>query len=112
MKLIFSWILTCLLVYFVLDAVATRPVPVHVERFREAGMTDEQVLSQAVQHAYRLEKNVWWIHDKQPYLVFAPWRRYDIDPGHYAAFNLEIRADERQNLIGILRPALATLGTP
>jgi hypothetical protein len=106
------WLVTCVLVYLAFDLYATRRVPIHVEQFRQAGMGDEQVLSLAVQEAYRVENNLWWIHDKQPYLVFEKHRRYQIHPNLYAAFDLKITTDHQQNPIGLLRPTLAAVQRP
>lgn len=106
------WLITCLLVYLAFDLYATRRIPIHVEQFRQVGMGDEQVLSLAVQEAYRIEDNLWWINDKQPYLVFDKHRRYQIHPNLYAAFDLQITTDHDQNPIGLIRPTLAAVQRP
>jgi hypothetical protein len=103
------WLLTCASVFYVLDGVATRNIPVHVEQFRTPGMSDEQVLSLAVQEAYSEEHNVWWINDKTPYLVFEPSRDYDVSPQLYQVFDLEMVTDAYARPIGLLRPRMAAM---
>lgn len=101
--LAFVWIVVSLTVFTALDALATREVPLHVEDFRRPEMTDEEVVTAAVQEAFRIEKNHWWIHDKQPYLVFDASRTYHFDPDGYTTFRLEIRSRSRRGTIGLLR---------
>ncbi|MEM6783563.1 MAG: hypothetical protein AAF624_07490 [Bacteroidota bacterium] len=83
--LIAAWLLLCGTVAASLDFVATRPVEVAVEDFRRAGMTDEQVLSEAAQAAYGQEANWWWVRSGSVRLVFEEARIYDIDPGLVAS---------------------------
>ncbi|MEL6444023.1 MAG: hypothetical protein AAF089_00985 [Bacteroidota bacterium] len=78
--LIAVWLLLCGTVAASLDFVATRPVVVAVEDFRRAGMTDEQVLSEATQAAFSEEANWWWVRSGPVRLVFEDARPYDIDP--------------------------------
>ncbi|MFT5142110.1 MAG: hypothetical protein ACI80V_001395 [Rhodothermales bacterium] len=104
-----TWLLACLCVFYVLDGIATRNVAVHVEHFRTPGMTDEQVLSQAVQEAYVTEGNIWWIHDKTPYLVFDPARDYAVTPQLYEVFDLEMVSTSKAGPIGLLRPRVASM---
>jgi hypothetical protein len=100
------------MVFAVVDAVATRNIPIQVEDHRVATMSDEQVLSLALQAAYDVENNSWWIHDKRPYLVFDEGRTYRIAPQLYDAFNLEITRDAYQRKIALLRPQVAGMLAP
>ena len=87
------WTLTAAMVFVVIDGLATRPHAVHIERYREAGMTDEQLLSIALQEARASENNVWWINDRSSYIVFDGDRSYDISDATYRAFGLHIAED-------------------
>lgn len=60
-----------------LDMVATRPLQVNVENFREDGMTDEQVVSAALHNTRQMADNWWWIRDRKALLVFAKDRTYN-----------------------------------
>jgi len=106
------WIAMCGLVYYVTDGIATRSVAIDVESFRSEKMTDEQVLSQALQAAFAREHNAWWIHDKQPYLVFDTTRNYDISPSTYAAFDLMLTRDASSNPIAFLETNVAGMRVP
>ena len=106
------WILTALVVFWVLDGLATRPKPVHVEEFRQVGMNDEQVLSLALQAAKASEHNGWWINDRTSYLVFDTSRTYAISEATYAAFDLKITRDAMENPIAIVNPNLAGMRKP
>lgn len=74
------WILTCALVFGVIDQAATRPTEVYAEEFRRANLSDEEVLLLAVQDARERGNNWWWIHDSQPVVVLDSLRDYRIDP--------------------------------
>ncbi len=101
------WLSMCLTVFALLDAYATRPVPVYVEAFRAQEMDDEQVLVQALQSAYKERGNFWWINEKRPYLVFESSRKYNVDPSFYAVRDIKItNSDDAQ--IGWIRPVPAT----
>ena len=97
----------CLTVFALLDAYATRPVPVYVENFRAGEMDDEQVLVQALQAAYGQRENMWWINQKRPYLVFDSGRQYRVDPTFYAARDIKITTSDDAK-IGWIRPVPAT----
>ena len=101
------WLSMCLTVFAMLDAYATRPVPVYVERFRASDMDDEQVVVQALQAAYGERDNFWWINQKRPYLVFASERTYKVDPTFYAVRDIKI-VDGDDAKIGWIRPVPAT----
>ncbi len=108
-RAVMIWLLTCMSVYYVLDGVATRHVAIKVENFRTPGMSDEQVLSLAVQNAYAGESNYWWINDKTPYLVFDRSRDYDVSPQLYEVFDLEMVANASTGPIGLLKPRVASM---
>ena len=108
-RAILIWMMTCMSVFYVLDGIATRDVAVHVENFRTPGMSDEQVLSLAVQEAHAIETNVWWIHDKRPYLVFDQSRDYAVTPQLFEVFDLEMVSNTAQGPIGLLRPRMASM---
>jgi hypothetical protein len=106
------WILACGVIFYTIDGLATRPVPVKVESFRFEGMNDEQVLSMALQAAYAMEPNSWWIHDSNPYLVFEQNRDYKISPGMYAAFDLNLTKDAESKPIAVLGTRMAGVNLP
>jgi len=106
MKILFVWISTCILVFIFLDTAATSPVQVRVEDYREIGMTDEQVVGQAIQQAYASEHNQWWINNKHSYLVFDAHRNYQIDPSLLESFEVEMNRNEERRMFRILHPAL------
>ncbi|MBO6575241.1 MAG: hypothetical protein JJ896_07500 [Rhodothermales bacterium] len=108
-RAVFIWLLTCCSVFYVMDGVATRDVPIHVEDFRTPGMSDEQALSLAVQAAHASEPNYWWIHDKRPYLVFDPARDYSVTPQLFEVFDLEMVSSSQTGPIGLLRPRMASM---
>lgn len=107
---IVMWFLMCFMVYWVMDGLATRPVAIEVEDFRKSGMSDEHVLSMALQEAAETMDNHWWIHDRQPYLVFDASREYAISPGMYAAFDIEITYDASKKPIAVLEPTRKVAG--
>ncbi|MEM8557923.1 MAG: hypothetical protein AAGG50_08870 [Bacteroidota bacterium] len=78
-SLIAAWLLTCSLVATSLDHLAMRPMEVHVEDYRQAHLSDEQVLSAAVQAAFDQDERWWWIRSGPVHLVFDDARTYDID---------------------------------
>lgn len=95
------WTLTAAMVFVVIDGMATRPHAVHIERYREAGMTDEQLLSIALQEARASEDHVWWINDRSSYIVFDVDRSYDISDATYRAFGLSIAQDAARTPIAV-----------
>lgn len=111
-RAVLIWMLTCASVYWVLDGIATRTVPVHVEEYRVVGMSDQQALAVAVQAAYQVEPNGWWIRGKRPYLVFEEGRAYNIPPELYAAFDLEIVEDGSHRPVAMLKPNVASILSP
>ncbi len=106
------WILACAAVFYIIDGLATRPIPVQVESFRSPGMNDEQVLSMALQAAFSMEPNPWWIHDRNPYLVFEEERDYRISPRMYAAFDLELTTDAASQPIALFNTRVAGVQIP
>jgi len=82
--------ITCFTVFYVIDGLATRPMPVEIESFRKIGMNDEQVLAMALQEANESRAVSWWIHDRETYLVFDSTRDYRISAATYAAFDLKL----------------------
>ncbi len=96
------WLLTAILVFWVIDGMATHPHAVHIERYREAGMSDEQTLTMALQEARASEENVWWINDRTSYLVFDGERSYDISDATYRAFGLRIGEDATRTPIALV----------
>jgi len=96
------WILTALMVFWSINGIATRPHAVHFEQYREAGMSDEQTLSIALQEARASENNVWWINDRTSYIVFDGDRSYDISDATYRAFGLRIAEDATRNPIAMV----------
>lgn len=103
-----TWVAVCVLTFLVLNTYATRPVAVHVEQFRSAGMDDEQVLTEALQAAKTTQLNPWWINDARPYLVFQAGRQYKIDAAFLSFSDLEI-VREGQTLVGRFKPIPAVV---
>ncbi len=106
--------ITCFTVFYVLDGLATRPLAVEIEQFRKAGMTDEQVLSMALQKANEIQPNRWWINDREAYLVFDSTHQYNISPATYAAFNLEVAQDaaDEPKPIAVIKQKVARMRAP
>lgn len=98
------WFLMCFTVFYVLNGLATRPLAIPVESYRKAGMSDEHVLSMALQDAVTERNNFWWINDREAYLVFDSAREYRISPMTYAAFDIHITFDAGQKRIGVFEP--------
>jgi len=86
--------ITCFTVFYVINGLATRPMPVEIESFRRLGMSDEQVLAMALQKANESREVSWWINDRETYLVFDSTRNYHISDATYAAF--ELKLDRRE----------------
>lgn len=112
LRAVLIWFLTCAAVYWAIDGIATRSVAVHVEEFRTEGMSDQQALASAVQAAYEIEPNPWWIRSKRPYLVFDQGRDYRIPPELYAAFDLEVVQDGMKRPVAVLKPNVASVLSP
>ena len=89
------WLVTSILVFAALDAMATREIPLEVERFRRSGMSDAEVVAAAVQEARKRERNAWWIHDREPVLVFDKHRSYRLDSLAYDTFDLHLIRGDR-----------------
>ncbi len=106
------WLAVCGFVFYMIDAIATRSVAFEVESFRSDNMTDEQVLSQALQAAFATERNAWWIRNKRPYLVFDTRRNYDISQRTYAALDLVLTHDAFSNPIAVIGPSVAGIRVP
>jgi len=106
------WFLTCLTVFYVINGLATRPLPIEVESFRKAGMNDEQVLSIALQKAYESRKNSWWINGRESYLVFDDQREYRISQAMYEAFDLRLTEDAASQPIAVFERKMAGMRTP
>jgi len=105
------WLITCFTVFYVLNGLATRPLAVEVESFRHEGMSDEQVLSMALQKANAIQANRWWINDREAYLVFDTTRDYNISKATYQAFDLELEQDAEEKPIAIIGQKIATMRT-
>lgn len=75
-------------------------------------MTDEQVLSMALQKANAVQANRWWINDREAYLVFDTTREYKISQATYAAFDLELERDAEEKPIAIIGQKVASMRTP
>ena len=93
------WLVTSILVFAALDAMATREIPLEVERFRRSGMSDAEVVAAAVQEARVRERNAWWIHDRETVLLFDQHRSYRLDSLVYDTFDLHLMA-ARGRMIG------------
>lgn len=106
------WLITCFTVFYVLDGLATRPLAVEVESFRRGGMTDEQVLSMALQRANEVQENRWWINDREAYLFFDTTRDYRISSATYAAFDLKPGTDADNTPIAIRETQVARMRAP
>jgi hypothetical protein len=108
------WIITCFTVFYVIDEMATRPLAIEVEDFRHSGMSDEQVLSMALQKANEVQANRWWINDREAYLVFDKEHNYNISSATYAAFNLELEQDQADEPkpIAVIRQKSAGMRVP
>jgi hypothetical protein len=106
------WILMCGCVFCILDGIATRSVPIQIEDFRTPDTNDEQVLSLALQLAFNVEYNYWWIHNKRPYLVFDTTRTYNLTPDVYTAYDLYLTKDASANPIAIFGSHAAGLRIP
>lgn len=96
--LAFIWFVTSLIVFAALDAMATREIPLQVEQFRQSGMSDSEAIAAAVQEARKRERNAWWIHDREPVLIFDTQRAYRLDSLAYDTFDLKIIPDKRDRL--------------
>jgi len=99
---ILLWILTACTVFYIINGLATRPLPVPVEHYRQEGMSDEHVLSIALQRAIDKRSNSWWINDHDVYLVFDSTRDYRISQAMYAAYDIRMSEDARSEKIAIL----------
>lgn len=97
--LAFIWLATSLTVFAALDAMATREIPLQVEQFRRSGMSDAEAIAAAVQEARQRERNAWWIHNREPVLIFDSERAYRLDSLAYDTFDLKIVADKRDRVI-------------
>lgn len=106
------WIVMCFAVFYVIDDLATRPKPIDVEAFRSVGMNDEQVLALALQEANRHREVIWWINDRETYLVFDTTRDYRISDATYAAFDLMPAYDATAKPIAIFAQRTASLSMP
>lgn len=109
---IILWVLMCIGVFYVLNGLATRPMAVEVESFRKPGMTDEQVLSIALQKAYSSRKNNWWINERESYLVFDTVRQYQISQAMYQAFDLTLTENAASQPIAVFDPKMAGMRAP
>ena len=100
----------CATVFYVLNGLATRPLGIQVESYRKDGMSDEQVLSMALQDAVTDKENFWWINDREAYLVFDSTREYRISPMTYAAFDIQMTLDAGKKRIGVFEPERKVAG--
>jgi hypothetical protein len=98
------WLVLCFVTFCVLHSVATRPIPVRVEDHRQSFMGDEQAVVAAMQVAKQRKVNLWWIEDKQPYLVLDPNRSYELSEAFLASRGVgEIRTDTGAPVIGLMQ---------
>lgn len=67
-------------------------------------MSDEHVLSIALQRAIDKRTNSWWINDHEVYLLFDSTRDYRISSAMYAAYDIRMSEDVRSEKIAILPP--------
>lgn len=74
------WLFCLVLSFWICDRVGTRPLYIEVEDFRKPHMTDEQVLSVAVQKGYDEAPNFWWFHSRRVALIFDQKRAYNLPP--------------------------------
>lgn len=109
---IILWALMCIAVFYVINGLATRPMGVEVENYRKPGMTDEQVLSIALQKAYSSRKNNWWINERESYLVFDTVRQYQISQAMYEAFDLTLTENAASQPIAVFNPKMAGMRAP
>lgn len=107
-RALLTWVAMCVATFFVINTYATRPIPIYVEQFREAGMDDEQVLTEALQAARTSRDNEWWINNAKPYLVFQSGRQYRIDPTFLSYSDLDLTR-EGQTLVGRFKPVPAVV---
>ncbi len=101
------WLVTCFTVFYVINGLATRPKPIEVENFRKVGMNDEQVLAMALQEANESKEVMWWINDRETYLVFDTTRDYRISDATFAAYDLKPSQDASQKPIAVFEQKAA-----
>jgi len=109
--------ITCFTVFYVINGLATMPMPVEIESFRKVGMNDEQVLAMALQEANESRRVSWWINDRETYLVFDSTRNYSISDATYAAFDLKLDqrsafGEERTTPIAVFEQKAAGVQVP
>lgn len=104
--LAFVWLMTSLIVFAALDAMATREIPLQVEHFRRSGMSDSEVIAAAVHEARQKERNAWWIHDRETVLIFDKTREYPLDSLEYDSFALEMKEGSSDRLVARVRTSI------
>lgn len=104
---IILWLVTCFTVFYVIDGLATRPKGIEVEDFRKTGMNDEQVLAMALQEANEHREVIWWINDRETYLVFDTTRDYRISDATFAAYDLTPSLDASEKPIAVFEQKAA-----
>lgn len=104
---IILWLVTCFTVFYVINGLATRPMGIEVEDFRKMGMNDEQVLAMALQEANEHREVVWWINDRETYLVFDTTRDYRISDATFAAYDLTPSQDASDKPIAVFEQKAA-----
>jgi len=89
----FIWLVMTFMVFVSLHLFATRTVSVHVADFREAGLSDDQVVVIAVRALEKKASNFWWVADRTPVLVIPKTTPLHVDSGmfHYASIQVEQR---------------------
>lgn len=87
------WLVMNILVFGGLHLFATRPVTVHVADFREAGLSDDQVVVIAVRALEEKASNFWWMADRTPVLVVPETAPLQVAPEmlHYTSIRVEQR---------------------
>jgi hypothetical protein len=98
------WVMTCALVFGVIDRAATRPTEVYAEDFRQPNLTDEEVLLTAVQEARVRGYHWWWIHNSQPVVVLDSLRDYHIDPALFKLVDIPVAMKVGEGWTFVVQP--------
>jgi hypothetical protein len=92
------WLTMNILVFGVLHLFATRPVIVHVDDYREAGLYDDQVVVIALRELERSADNFWWISNRTPVLVLPKSTPLQIDAAMLRYASIKVEQYDRGNL--------------
>ena len=89
-----------ILIAFVgIDQIATRPVHIEVEQYRETGLTDEEVLVEALEVGLATAQHTWWIRGRRTRLVFAENRTYELSTALSHMLDLQQAMDRKGRLV-------------